>query len=659
MKKIKTILALTVYCVFLSPFALGSEAGEHTLRSPSGDIVVSIQHAKQLSWSVSFKGEKIIEPSNIDINIKESGWVLRKSRLVSSSTNEVEQVVEPLIRQKSSQIREAYRELSLRFDTHWGVDFRAYDDGVAYRLVSNIDKILTVNKELAEFNFPPKSTTLFPEEETFISHFERLYLPMKVKDIDKQRFASLPAYVKTASNVNVVLTEADLFDYPGLFLFGKKANGFIGGFPGALKSATPREGSEDRNQDVSYHSFIARTHGKRTYPWRLAVISDNAGDLVESELVYLLSRESEIKDGSWINPGRVAWDWYNANNIFGVDFESGINTATYKYYIDFAAQYGLEYVILDEGWSLSTRNVVAPNPDMDVHELIRYGKEKGVGIILWTLWKPLDDDYENILKTWAQWGVAGAKIDFMQRADQQMVNYYEKIAREAAKNKLLVNYHGGYKPAGLRRAFPNVVSYEGVKGNENNKWSHDITPEHNVTIPFIRMLAGPMDYTPGAMLNTLPGNHRISHFRPMSMGTRAHQVAMYAVYESPLQMLCDSPSAYLKEPEVTQFISAFPTVWDETKVLGGEVGEYILVARRSGDRWFLGAMTNGEGRTLFVDLSFLSGEKPYSMLALADGKNAERFAQDYILSESKVRKGEGLEIELSPGGGWSAQISPK
>src|SRR5690554_424118 len=417
-------------------------------------------------------------------------------------------------------------------------------------------------------------------------------------------------------------------------------------------------GSEDRNQVLSYTDYIAKTQGERNFPWRVAVISDTDAGLIDSQLVWLLSRDNQLDDSAWIRPGRIAWDWYNANNLFDVDFKSGINTQTYKYYIDFASDYGLEYVILDEGWTKSTTNLLEMNPDIDVHELVRYGNSKNVKIILWALWGPLDNDYQNILETYGEWGVAGIKTDFMQRSDQYMVNFYEKIAREAAKHKVLVNYHGGFKPAGLRRAYPNVMTYEGVKGNENNKWSADITPEHTVTLPFIRMVAGPMDFTPGSMVNAQPANFNISHHRPMSMGTRAHQVAMYAVYESALQMYCESPSTYYREHETTDFITAFPSVWDETKVLAAEIGNYVIVARRSGKQWFIGAMTDSTAREFTIDFSFLD-KGNYKLDYFRDGVNTENYAQDYKREQRDIKSGDSMNIKLAAGGGWAAILTPK
>jgi len=350
----------------------------------------------------------------------------------------------------------------------------------------------------------------------------------------------------------------------------------------------------------------------------------------------------------------VAWDWWNANNIYGVDFRAGVNTLTYKYYIDFAARYGIEYIILDEGW-YPLGNLLVNAPDMDVDELFRYGKEKGVGIVLWVTWKTLEDQLEPALERFTKWGAAGIKVDFMQRDDQWMVNYYEKVAREAAKRHMLVDFHGAYKPTGLIRTYPNVITSEGVKGLENSKWSKDVTPEHDVTLPFIRMLAGPMDYTPGAMLNAQDKDFAASFNRPMSQGTRCHQLAMYVVYESPLQMLADNPSNYLREPECMEFLAGVPAVWDQTKALDAKVGDYVLVARRHGKDWYVGAMTDWTARTLTADLSFL-GAGSYEAQIYQDGVNADRYAGDYKKTTRTVTAKDKIEVKLAPGGGWAARL---
>jgi alpha-glucosidase len=387
------------------------------------------------------------------------------------------------------------------------------------------------------------------------------------------------------------------------------------------------------------------------------VISENDAELVQSELIYKLGPAQKIENTDWIRPGKVAWDWWNANNIYGVDFEAGVNTQTYKYYIDFASKYGLEYIILDEGWYV-LGDVLKLEKDIDIQELVDYGKEKNVEIILWVVWKTLDDKLEEALDQFQTWGVKGIKIDFMQRDDQWMVNFYEKIARECAERQLLVDYHGAYKPSGLDRAYPNVITYEGVKGLENAKWSEMPDPEHNVTLPFTRMVAGAMDFTPGAMINANKKNFSIVFTEPMSPGTRCHQLAMYVVFESPLQMLADNPSNYYREPECMEFLSVVPSVWDDTKVLKAKVSDYIAVARRSGDTWYVGAMTDWDARNLDLKLDFLE-DGNYTMKVWKDGMNADKHASDFAQSERSVSSNSSIQVKMAPGGGWAAIITKK
>ena len=648
------ILSLSVG-VFYNPAAYGEA---YTLHSPNEELTVNIAVEEVLTWSIKHKNQVVLRPSEIALAIKNIGELGRNAKVEGTSIQDINTVLKPVIKVKSAEINENYRELTVHFAGNYQVNFRAYNNGVAYRFQTQLPTSnITINSETVELDFPSGTTSLFPEEESFVSHFERLYQPVAVKDVQSPAFASLPIYFNV-NGKHVVLTEADLFDYPGLFLQGSGGSAMRGIFPGFVTKAEPAPGAEDRNELVTAADYIAMTSGTRTYPWRVLAIGESEASLIENQLVYLLSRDNVLENVDWIQPGRVAWDWYNANNIYGVDFKSGDNTATYKYYIDFASKYGLEYVILDEGWSKSSTEVKEPNPEINVKELIEYGRKKKVGIILWSLWKPIDNDMEGIFKLYSEWGAKGVKIDFMQRADQAMVNYYERAAKVAAKYHLLVDFHGAYKPAGLRRAYPNVISYEGVKGNENNKWSQDITPEHNVTLPFIRMLAGPMDYTPGAMSNAQLINHKIIFDRPMSLGTRAHQVAMYVVYESPLQMLCDSPSAYLNDPQVTEFISRFPSVWDETKVLDAKITDYVVIARRKGNTWYIGAMTDWTPRELEIDFSFLAKGK-YKIDFARDGVNADRYAEDYKIESKAITRSTVMTIKMAPGGGWAAILTKK
>lgn len=488
------------------------------------------------------------------------------------------------------------------------------------------------------------------------SHNERIYVHKSLDEFKNGDFCSLPVLFESG-DAKVLISEAALLDYPGMFLQYEENETLTAIHPKFVLQAVANENnSPDRNQTLKEEApYIAKVSGARAYPWRVFMVANDDGTLIESNLLTELAEPSKIKDASWIKPGKVAWDWYNANNLYNVDFKAGLNTETYKYYIDFASANGIEYVILDEGWTKSTTAILESNPEIDLEELISYGKTKNVGIILWVLWKPLAENRDKILSLYSGWGAKGIKVDFMQRSDQAMVKSYEDIAETAAKYKLLVDYHGAFKPAGIEKVWPNLINYEGVKGNENNKWSRDISPEHNLTIPFIRMAAGPMDFTPGAMANAHSKNFSISFDRPMAMGTRCHQLAMYVIYEAPLQMLCESPSRYKRENESVDFMTRIPTTWDETKVLEAAISDFVIVARRKDNAWYLGAMTDDTARNFDIKLDFLS-PGPHQMEVFKDGINAEMHAEDYKREFIEVNQNSIIPINMVSEGGWLAII---
>lgn len=646
---------LILLCFILLSYNF-SEAKTYKLNSPDQQLNLSIDIIDNISFSVTYKNKLILKNSTIELNLEGRTSFGKSPKVKKIKRSQQNQTINPVVAQKTAVIQDNYNELSILFKDDYKLIFRVYDDGLAYRWNTSLKEEVIIKDEVFDLNFAGKTSSYFPEEVSLISHYERLYKEVNLDTLVKSRFCSLPVLMKV-KDVNVLLTEADLDDYPSLFMNGTESNALKAKFPKYVLEAKPKAGREDRSQVLKNADYIAKTSGTRDYPWRLMIITDQDEQLIESNLVFQLSSPLQIENPEWIKPGKVAWDWYNANNIYGVDFEAGINTETYKYYIDFASEYGLEYVILDEGWSKTTTNIKECNPNINVQELVEYGKEKNVGIILWVLWGPLDKNL-SVLEQYEDWGVKGIKVDFMQRADQYMVNYYEKVAKAAAKHHLVVDYHGSFKPSGLRRAYPNVLSYEGLKGNENNKWSQLITPEHTTTLPFIRMVAGPMDFTPGAMINATEKNHKIVFDRPMSLGTRCHQVAMYVVFESPLQMLCESPSTYYKEDETTRFIAKIPTVWDDTKVLEASVGDYILIARKKNDKWYIGAMTDWTAREFEIDFSFLE-EGNYTMEMMFDGPNTNRFAQDYGHKTIEINNTTLKKIKLASGGGWAAIISMK
>jgi alpha-glucosidase len=629
-----------------------SVVDRHELASPNGELVVTISTGEALTYSIALRGRLLVTASPISLLLSDGTRIGPGAVVSDVRRRQVDELIEPAVPEKFARIRDHFYELSLDFDDGWGLDVRAYDDGIAYRFRTSGSGPLTIAAERFTVGFDQDPMVWLHAEESFLTHSERLYRQIRLRDVPPDTFASLPALAAFDDGLKLAITEADLQDYPGLYVTGTTGNSLRGIFP-----AYPLEEEQVRDRTVQVTrraDYIARTDGPRTFPWRVFVVAEDDGELIENTLVYRLAPLLRIGDPSWIRPGKVAWDWWNALNLYGVDFEAGLNTETYLYFIDFAADAGIEYVILDEGWS-DPADLWKLNADIDLDALLTHARERGVGIIPWVVWKTLDDRFEEAMDRFASWKVAGLKIDFMQRDDQPMVNYYWKVAEAAAQRRLLVDFHGAYKPTGLRRAYPNVLTREGVRGLEWSKWSEYPTPQHNVTLPFLRMLAGPMDYTPGAMLNAQESQFHPVFDRPMSMGTRAHQLAMYVVFESPLQMLADSPSNYLREKECLEFIVAVPTTWDETRALAASVGEYVAVARRHGGSWYVGAMTDGSPRELELDLGFL-GEGEWQMVAFADGANAERMASDYRRIEDAVSAGDRLTIKLAPAGGWAARF---
>jgi len=642
--------------VFFALMLVESAAAQasYSLFSPNKQIEVQVHTGDRIQYDVLFKGTPLLQKSTFSIDIDHSTLGVQP-RVKDAKQRSYDGTLEPAVRQKFAKIRENYNELRLEMEGNYAVVFRAYNQGPAYRFETSLPQNeVRVYGEEVSLHFAGDYTAYYPLEESFFSHNERKYLPFKLSEIPPSSIASLPAVVEAANGVKVAVAEADIEDYPGLWLRGTSDKGLAATFP-AYPLKEVLEG--DRDFRVTERAdYIAVTRGTRTYPWRLLGIAEKDGDLITNQLVWLLAKPSQIQDTSWIKPGKVAWDWWNALNLAGVDFKSGVNTQTYKYYIDFAAKYGLQYIILDEGW-YKLGNVMEVVPEINMEELTAYGRQKNVGVILWVVWKSFDDQFEAAFDQFEKWGIKGIKIDFMQRDDQKLIDFYYKTCREAAKRHMLVDFHGGQSQITMTRTWPNMISGEGVRGMEWSKWSADSEPQHNVTLPFTRMFLGPMDYTPGAMLNATKETFAAIHEHPMALGTRCHQLAMYVVFESPLQMLSDSPTNYMREPEAMEFLAPVPSVWDETKVLDAKIGEYVLVARRSGREWYVGAMTNWTRRDLEVDLSFLPAGA-FTMEAYQDGVNADRYASDYKKSKTQVSNVQRLKITLAPGGGWAARIHP-
>ncbi len=634
--------------------AIGAQNARYQISSPDGRILVTLSQAQHLQFQVDYNNQQIIAPSPIDLKVDGYGFLAQNKKITELERKSVDQKIQPVVSVKNAVIQDHYNQLFLKLNKHAGLEFRIYNDGFAYRWQIDYPGRIQVDSELVQINFPANYLSYFPKEDRLFSHHERLYQRLTVQQIPAGSFCSLPCLFIGPDSLKILISESDLYDYPGLFL---KKSDVDFGFTGLLPHYPLQEQKRnDRDVPVTKSApYLAKCAGKRTFPWRAFIITPHDEKLVESELIFKLARPLQLDDISWIRPGKVAWDWWNALNLYGVDFRAGVNTKTYKYFIDFAARYGIEYILLDEGW-YKLGDLLSVVPQIDIEEIVNYAHQKGVGVILWVVWKTLDEQFEPAFQQFEKWGIDGIKVDFMQRDDQLMVRYYEKVAREAAKRHLLVDFHGSYKPAGLRRAFPNVLTREGVPGLEHNKWSSEVaTPEMALTLPFIRMVAGPMDYTPGAMINATQKQHHPVWDRPMSQGTRCQQLAMYVIFESPLQMLADSPSNYLREADAMDFLSRVPTVWDETHVVKAKIADYLVVARRKGNTWYLAAMTDWTARDLEIVLDFLPAGT-FSADVFEDGVNADRNAIDYRRKKMKVNHNQTIKIHLAPGGGWVARM---
>ena len=657
----KRFFTFFLLAAFAGALTAGSAAAKvYKLSSPDGRTAVEVDVQKQITWSVRHGGQQVLAPSAISLTA--AGNVIGyDARVKSARTEKIRgTVAAPFWRQAA--IEERYNELELTLPDGWSLTFRAYDgEGVAYRFSStSLKKGDRITAEQAEFNFDRDYTAYVPynpdTEHPFATSFESKYTVAPLSAFRSDALAFSPLLVCLDGGLRVEVTDADIESYPGMFLKkGSRSLSLEGSFapvPAATRE-TPRRGQVvvDRySDDLAVIRENASKKAPRHFPWRVLAIAESDADLPVNNLVYLLASPSRVKDISWIKPGKVAWDWWNDWNITGVDFEAGINTRTYKHYIDFAAENGIEYVVLDEGWS-APLDIMKLNPAIDLKELAKYASSKGVDLVLWAVSYVLDKDLEKACKTYSKMGIKGFKVDFMNRDDQEVTEQLYRIAEAAARHQMLVDYHGMYKPAGMNRTWPNVLNFEGVWGLEQMKWTTEDIVEYDVTFPYIRMLSGPVDYTPGAMRNALKREFAPNNSNPVSQGTRARQVAEYVVFDAPFEMLCDNPSAYRKEQETTDFITAIPTVWDETRILQGTVGQYIVTARRSGTRWYIGGLTGWEARDLSLDLSGLVKGK-HSAVLYRDGVNAARNATDYKIETVEVQSKKPLPVHMAPGGGF-------
>lgn len=643
MKKIISTCALL--SIILCSFAA---TRTETLKSPDGNIRMEVTVGDRLTMNVFRGDEHILKDCRIGLHTSKEHFG-QNPRLTGTKRTETDETIHPVVPLKYSAVTDRANQLALSFKNGVSVEFRAYDNGIAYRFVINKGKGQTdvIDEEL-ELNLPTPFTAHISKTRGFGTSYENPYTHISTGDMKADdEMTYLPILLESGRGTKILISESDVRDYPHMFLAPTGNNGFASRFP---KSPETWEPHGDRGWKITKErDCIARTTASRALPWRFAVIGSDA-TIAANQMEVVLAGRCELDDTSWIKPGQVNWDWWNHWTIWGVDFETGINNDTYKYIIDCASRYGVEYVLLDEGWNKRVQDPFTTRDEIDVKELVEYGKSKDVGIILWLSWLTVEQHTE-LIKYYADMGVKGLKIDFMDHSDQWMVNYYERIARECARHKMLVDFHGSFKPAGLEQRLPNLISYEGVRGMEQGG---GCKPENSIWLPFIRNAVGAMDFTPGSMQSAQPEDNRGTGSMPMAGGTRAYQMALYVCFESGMQMLADSPTRYLREDECTRFIASVPTTWDDTRVLSAKAGDHYVVAKRKGDRWFIGAITGDKPKDIEISLDFL--DRNGRLTSFQDGRNAHRIAVDYKKQQSDVNRQSVLKLHLVRNGGWCGVI---
>ena len=659
-------------------------AKDYTIASPNGKNVVAI--GKDLKILVKHSDKEIVSVkadfraseftgSKVGVYSLESPSLQALNSQFKGSKLFAEEIDAPFYRQKNLQI--SYRQMDLRFSNGVGLQVRAYDEGVAYRFYTTRKGETIVSNETADFCFPKDSRAWLAystnDEKPFAMAFQNYYHETLLSEA-KDKYAFLPATIE-CGDVKVTILESDLRAYPGMFLKShRSAEGRLlptgrkkGDSPYCEISAAfakyPKKMGYYKWRGMSYveetEDYIAKSTGARTYPWRVMAITEKDTEMPLNNLVYALATPNQIGDTSWIRPGKVAWDWWNDWNLKGVDFKAGINTRTYLYYIDFAAKNHIPYVVLDEGWYDSSKgDIMYPIADIDLQGLIDYGKAKGVSIVLWTVFNVLDEHLVEACEKYTKMGIAGWKIDFLDRNDQTAVEMAERLAKTCAQYQLFVDYHGYYTPTGMNRTYPNILNYEGVFGMEEARWAKKDTdmPRYDVTFPFIRMMAGNVDFTPGALRNGTKDNWVECYQNPVSMGTRCHQLACYVIHDSPFTMLCDAPTNYEREQACTDLITSIPDTFDETKILLGKIGCYIVTARRHGDDWYIGGQTNWDERTVDLSLDCLSPGVSYQATIVTDGINANHHAEDYHIDHKTLTASDTLSLKMASGGGFVVKV---
>lgn len=648
-----------VLYAFLIGFAAAAFAGtlktrEYPLVSPDQKLKAIITIDSTIRFELYRNGSFLMSSEPIGIKLTDGTYTGINPVVNKTQQIKVDQVVKPEIREKSESIRDNYQGLKLIFKPDYSLEFRMYNEGFAYRIVLNKQADLVIENELGGYRFDARDSVCLALEKSFYSAYENPYVYKTIGTLAKGDRFYLPVLVHKPDGTGIWLGESNIRDYPGMWLVKTGENSVNSIFPGYPLKVKGVDSPYGQTEVLEYAPYIAKTKGTRSLPWRIIAVSEKDGDLITNQLVYLLADPCELADPSWIKPGWVILDWWARRNIFGVDFKADINTETAKYFIDFCAKYGITYYLFDDGWS-DLGNILKIRSGLDIDQVMAYAKQKNVKILLWLAAATFERQMTQSLDLYEKWGIAGIKVDFMNRDDQVMMNFYEKVLQETAKRHMVVNFHGTCKSTGIRRTYPNLLTQEGLVEFEFSGCSDWDNPDHHNTLPFLRNVAGPMDYIPGTFNNVVKKDFRIVADYPIGMGTRAHFIAMAVTTMSPMQMIPDAPSDYEREPDCTHFLLNIPTVWDETRVFDAKIGDYLVLARRSGKDWYLAATTDWTPRDFILDFSFLP-ERTFTLDLIRDGINADIRAIDYKMETLKINRDTRLKIHLAPGGGWIGRI---
>lgn len=642
--------------ILLALFAGSSRAQKYQLFSPDQKLSAEVEITPAIQVKMLRNNVELLKMADLSLQVEGNVPEFGKLQVKKVTRKTVSEQVKPIVRERADQYINQYNEMQVAFKSGVAIEFRLFNEGLAYRFSSSLKDSLTLLKENLNIQLADGDSIRYQPSGSFNSSYETPYEFKAIGGIGNGKLSHLPALIQKKGGPFVMITEADLYNYPGMWLTGTGRNELDATQPPFPKKYRYTGNIYEHGQIAENNNFVARVAGTRTFPWRIFAVAEKEDGLITNNMVYLLASPAANQDFSWVKPGVVMFDWWGKNNIYGVSFRAGINTETAKYYIDFCASHGFRYFLFDDGWCPKD-DLLHEIPDLNMAEVTAYARSKGVDVMLWVIWHALQKQWNEAFDLFEKWGIKGIKMDFMNRDDQPMVEFYEAVAGKAAEKKMVVDFHGAYKPCGLSRKYPNVLTREALIEFEycgGTKWDN---PVHHNLLPYIRMFTGAMDYIPATMRNATKDNFRAVGDYPMGQGTRAHAMALFVILSSPMEMLPDSPSDYYREKECTQFLTKIPVEWDETRLLEGKIAQYTVLARRSGNEWFVGAITDWNPRNLNLSTGFLKPGK-YHVEIIEDGINAGTRAEDYKRVEYDFTSGETLKLKLASGGGWLARITP-